>query len=303
MVNSDLFRKTRQIEIRTRHLVKDTFSGRYQATFKGQGIEFSEVRPYQPGDDVRTIDWNVTARMGEPFIKRYVEERELTVILAVDASASGDFGTVDCFKRELSAELAAVLAFAATTNNDRVGLLIFTDQVEMLIPPRKGRRHVIRLVTELLAFQPEGVGTDIGNALDTLSRLLKRRSIIFLVSDFLAQPDSYRRSLGVASRRHDVVAIDLHDPLETRMADVGLVALEDAETGAISWVDTHSPAWRAEFEDRVLRMQTARKQLFTSVGVDRIDVDTEHDYVPNLISFFLKRARRRAGRSSQRVRR
>ena len=214
MLTAELIRKTRHIEFYTRHLVNDALAGRYQAIFKGHGIEFSELRPYQAGDEVRSIDWNVTARMGFPYVKRHVEERELTVMLVVDASASSDFGTVGRFKAELVAELAAVLSFAATTSNDKVGLLIFTDRVELFIPPRKGRRHVTRLIRDLLAFQPEGRGTDIRHALETINHVLKRRSIIFLVSDFLADPESYRRLLFVTNRRHDVVAIDLHDPMK-----------------------------------------------------------------------------------------
>ncbi|MCA9971588.1 MAG: DUF58 domain-containing protein, partial [Anaerolineales bacterium] len=245
MLTSELYRKIRQIEIHTRHLVNASFAGEYQAVFKGRGMEFDEVRPYTPGDDVRGIDWNVTARSGTPYVKRYVEERELTVMLAWDASASGDFGSVNRFKRELAAELTAVLAFAATTNNDKVGLLIFTDRIERFIPPRKGRRHVLRLIRELLAFAPQGRGTDIRLALETLNHALKRRSILFLVSDFLADPAGYAGILGVTNRRHDVVAVDLTDPLEQEVADVGLLALEDAETGELTWVDTGSRAWQA----------------------------------------------------------
>ncbi|RME47766.1 MAG: DUF58 domain-containing protein [Caldilineae bacterium] len=292
MLPTDLFRKIRHIEIRTRRLVNDSFAGEYHAIFKGRGMEFDEVRPYQFGDEIRDIDWNVTARMGEPFVKRYVEERELTVMLVVDASGSGDFGSVNRFKRELAAELAAVLAFAATTNNDKVGLLIFTDRVERFIPPRKGRRHVLRLIRDLLAFQPEGRGTDIRLALDTANRVLKRRSILFLVSDFLAEPADYQNALFVTNRRHDVIAVDLHDPLETDIAGVGLVALEDAETGQVVWADTASPAWQAAFSREMERREAARRQVFRRAGVDRIAVSTAADYVAALTRFFQRRARR-----------
>ena len=230
MLTNDLIHKIRHIEIRTKRLVNDSFAGEYHSVFKGRGMEFEEVRPYQPGDEIRTIDWNVTARTGEPYVKRYIEERELTVMLVVDASASENFGSVQRFKRELAAELTAVLSFAATTNNDRVGLLIFTDQVELYIPPRKGRKHVLRLLRELLAFEPQRRGTDIKLALDTVNHILKRRSIIFLVSDFMANPDSYRTALAVTNRRHDLIAVDLHDPLERTMGNVGLLAMEDPET-------------------------------------------------------------------------
>ena len=210
MVPAEIFRKVRQIEISTRRLVNDTLAGEYQSVFKGQGMEFREVRQYSPGDEVRSIDWNVTARMSEPYVRRYHEERELSVMLVVDASGSADFGSVRQFKRELAAELAAVLSFAATTNNDRVGLLIFTDRIELLIPPRKGRRHVLRLIRDMLVFEPQGRGTDIKLALDTVNLVLRRHSVVFLVSDFLADPEQYRQALAVTNRRHDVVAMDLH---------------------------------------------------------------------------------------------
>ncbi len=293
MLASELFQKIRHIEIRTRRLVNDTFAGDYQAVFKGRGMEFDEVRPYHPGDEIRDIDWNVTARMGEPYIKRYVEERELTVMLAVDASGSGDFGTVNRFKRDLAAELAAVLSFSATTNNDKTGLLIFTDQIELFIPPRKGRKHVLRVIRELLAFRPVGRGTDIKLALDTVNRVLKRRSIVFLVSDFLADPETFRRPLYVTNRRHDVIAIDLHDPLETRMAPVGLVALEDAETGATVWADTANRAWQQKFRRRADDHRAAVRHLFTQARVDRIRISTADDYGVALTAFFKKRAKRR----------
>ena len=292
MLSSDLFRKIRQIEIRTRRLVNDTFAGEYHSVFKGRGMAFDEVRPYLPGDEIRTIDWNVTARMGDPYVKRYSEERELTVLLVVDASGSGDFGSVGRFKRELAAELTAVLAFAATSNNDKVGLLIFTSQVELFIPPRKGRKHILRLIRELLAFQPQQRGTDIRLALDSVNRLLKRRAIVFVVSDFLADPDSYRGVLTVANKRHDVVAVDLRDPLETEIADVGLLALEDAETGEVVWVDTSSKRWRTAFAERQAALAAAKQQVFNRAQVDRIPITTATDYVVPLATFFQRRVAR-----------
>lgn len=293
MLTTELMNKIRRIEIRTRYLVNDSFAGEYHSIFKGRGMAFDEVRPYLPGDEVRTIDWNVTARMGgQPFVKRYVEERELTVMLVVDASGSGDFGSVGRFKRELAAELAAVLSFSATTNNDKVGLLIFTGQVELYIPPRKGRRHVLRLIRDLLAFEPAGRGTDLGLALDMVNQILKRRSIIFLVSDFLADPEHYRQPLYSANRKHDVIAIDLHDPLETDIADVGVLALEDAETGELLWVDTGNRAWREAFTTQVNDWETAKNKVLAGAGIDRVNVNTGQDYITALTHFFQKRARR-----------
>jgi uncharacterized protein (DUF58 family) len=292
MLTPELIKKIRRIEIRTRRLVNDSFAGEYHAIFKGRGMEFDEVRPYLPGDEVRTIDWNVTARTGDLFVKRYVEERELTVMLLVDASASGQFGTVDRFKREIAAELAAVLAFSAITNNDKVGLLVFTDQVELFISPRKGRRHVLRLIRDLLAFEPQGYGTDLKLALNTINRVLKRRSIVFLISDFLTPPDSYRSVLQVSNRRHDVIAVTLSDPREREWPNVGLLALEDAETGRMQWVDTDSRQWRESFAERVNELQLARERVFRRAKVDRINITTDTEYVTPLTVFFEKRARR-----------
>ena len=292
MLTGDLIARIKRIEITTRKLVRDSFAGEYQSVFKGRGMEFDEVRQYHPGDDVRSIDWNVTARTGEPYVKSYIEERELTVMLAVDVSGSGDFGTRNRFKRELAGELAAVMSFAATTNNDKVGLLLFTDRVELLVPPRKGRSHVLRMVRDLLVFQPVGSGTDIRLALDMVHQMLKRRSIVFLVSDFLADPESYRQAMLVTNRRHDVVAFDLNDPLEYEIADVGLLALEDAESGQLRWVDTGSKEWKQEFTDRVTRLEEGKSEVFTAAGVDRISVTTERGYVSELGAFFKDRLRR-----------
>jgi uncharacterized protein (DUF58 family) len=293
-LSSELIEKIRRIEITARRLVTDSFAGDYHSVFKGQGMEFDEVRPYSPGDDVRRIDWNVTARMASPYVRKYQEERELTVMLAVDASGSSDFGTVGRFKRELAAELAAVLSFAATSNNDRVGLLFFTDRIELLIPPRKGRRHVLRMVRDLLAFVPQGRDTAIDLALDTLNLVLKRRSIIFLLSDFMADLGSFRQPLAATNRRHDLIALDLHDPLERSIPDVGLVALEDAETGELEWIDTSDSAWREAFDARVADAEQQKLRMFSGYGIDRIRVTTDGDYVPSLNEFFARRARRRA---------
>jgi len=292
MLSAELIKKIRRIEIRTRRLVTSNFGGEYQAVFKGRGMEFDEVRPYRPGDEVRTIDWNVTARTGELFVKRYVEERELTVMLLVDASASGEFGTINRFKREIAAELAAVLAFSAITNNDKVGLLIFTDQIELFITPRKGRRHVLRLIRDLLAFEPAGRQTNLKLGLETINHMLKRRSIIFLLSDFLSPPESYRSIMQVSNRRHDIIAVTLSDPREMKWPDVGLLALEDAETGQIQWVDTSSRQWRQAFTERVNELHLARERVFRKAKVDRINITTDSDYVIPLTNFFEQRSRR-----------
>ena len=292
MFSTELMKQIRRIEIRTRRLVDDSFAGEYHSVFRGRGMEFDEVRPYLSGDEVRTIDWNVTARMGQPYVKQYVEERELTVMLMVDASGSGDFASVGRFKRELAAELAAVLSFSATTNRDKVGLMIFTDKVELYIPPRQGRRHVLSLISALLAFKPEGTGTDLKLALDSMNQILKRRSVIFLVSDFYDDADRYSKSLFMANRKHDVIAVDLHDPLETDIADVGMLALEDAESGELVWVDTSDPAWRQLLARETAAWETARRRALASAGVDRVEIHTDQDYAKALTVFFQKRNKR-----------
>jgi len=284
MLSTEIFKKIRQIEIRTRRLANDSLAGEY--------MEFDEVRLYQPGDEIRTIDWNVTARMGDTYVKRYVEERELTVLFVVDGSASEDFGSVDRFKRDLAAELTAVLAFAATNNNDKVGLLIFTDEIELYIPPRKGRKHVLRIVRELLAFKPKSRGTNIKLALDSVNRLLKRRSIVFLVSDFIAEPEAYAKPLAVTNRYHDLIAIMLYDPLELDMANVGLVALEDAESGQVTWVDTNHRSWRENFGQQVETLARRTYQTLRRARVDRVVVTTATDYVTPLAAFFRKRSQK-----------
>lgn len=292
MLTAELVKKIRRIEIRTRRLVNDSFGGEYHSIFKGSGMEFDEVRPYSPGDEIRSIDWNVTARMGEPYIKRYVEERELTVMLVVDASGSSDFGSRGRFKRDLATELAAVLSFSATTNNDKVGLLIFTDRIELYIPPRKGRRHVLRLIRDLLVFKPAGRGTHISLALDTINKILNRRSILFLISDFLAAPSGYRQSLFITNRKHDVIAIDLHDPLERGINNAGLIALEDAETGEMKRIDTRNKHWQSAFLKNVSRFEDEKKHVLSRCDVDHISIRTGQEYVPALAQFFEKRARR-----------
>ncbi|MCC7019819.1 MAG: DUF58 domain-containing protein [Ardenticatenales bacterium] len=298
VLTPELMRQIRRIEIRTRHLVDQSFGGEYHSVFKGRGMAFDEVRPYQPGDEVRTIDWNVTARTGEPHVKRFVEERELTVLLVVDVSASFDVGTRGRFKRDLAAELGAVLAFAATTNHDRVGLVLFSDKVELLVPPRKGRRHVLRLVRELLTTRPTGRGTNVRLALDTANRVLARRGILFLISDFQTDIGRFRTTLAATRRRHDVVAVELTDPLEAEIPAVGLLRLADAEHGAHALVDTSSPRWRAAHAAARAAHAADLTAALRDGGVDRIAVTTGVDYAPALASFFQRRARtrRRAGR-------
>lgn len=288
MIPTEILRKVRRIELRTRRLVDTVFSGEYHSVFKGQGMAFAEVREYQVGDDIRSIDWNVTARMGHPFVKVYDEERELTVMLMVDASASGDFGTVSQMKGEIGVEICALLAFSAIQNNDRVGLIIFTDDVEAFIPPKKGRKHVLRVIRELLYFRPSRRGTDIGAALDTLNRINKRKSVVFLVSDFLAS--GYEAALRVSCRRHDLIAVVLQDPRERELPDVGLVEVEDAETGREMLVDTSDREFRVLFRQLNEKLEERRDHLFRSVGVDRVDIHTEAPYADALMRFFRKRA-------------
>ena len=377
MIPREILKKVRRIELRTRHVVNTLLSGEYHSAFKGQGVEFTEVREYQPGDDIRTIDWNVTARSGRPFVKIFEEERELTVMLMVDASSSGEFGSVEQTKNEIAVELCAVLAFSAIKNNDRVGLIVFTDEIERFVPPKKGRKHVLRVVRELLAqfegrdgpadgsptdgdddaapaprrrrrphpiwgavgsvlslagagwliadmglpgdwsswtaqgavalagvvlaglvvwasFRPpapkKGRGTDIGAALDFLSRVTTRRGIVFLVSDF--QASGFDHALRIARRRHDVVAITLNDPREVALAGAGLLSLEDPETGEQVVIDSSDRAFRAMFEQRARSVHERRARLFKVTGVDFVDIWTDESYIEPLVRFFTARANR-----------
>jgi uncharacterized protein (DUF58 family) len=290
---ADIFKKVRQIEIRTNREVTDALGGQYHSVFKGRGMEFEEVREYLPGDEVRSIDWNVTARFGHPYIKKFTEERELTVMLVVDVSASGQFGSVRQTKNELAAELAAVLAFSAIRNNDKVGLIMFSDLIERFVPPKKGRRHVLRVVREILAFQPRGRGTDLSLALDYLNRVQPRRAVTFVVSDFqVADEESVRKKLGVTSRRHDVIALSLRDPREEELPAVGLVELRDAETGERALVDTFDRRVRQEFAAKAqLRLEGLRR-LLRSASVDQVEIRLDADYLLPLIRFFRMRERR-----------
>lgn len=292
MISSETLRKIRRIELRTRKLVNDSFAGSYHAIFKGRGIEFDAVRPYEPGDDIRSIDWNVTARAGEPFVKRFVEERELTVMLVIDTSASSFFGTVGQPKHDLAAEFGAVLAYAAISNQDRVGLLLFSDKIELYLPPRKGRNHVLLLIRDLLAAQPAHKGTNISVALKTLNRVLKSRSIVFVVSDFLAAQDEYAVDLAITARHHDLIGVVLSDPLEAKWPNVGLVGLQDAETEVIHWIDTTQKGWTRKFDKQARRFQELRDDMFYKLGIDRIDLPSDGDYLDALTMFFRRRMQR-----------
>lgn len=293
MIPTEILKKVKRIELRTRNLVNTIFAGEYHSVFKGRGMAFAEVREYQPGDDVRTIDWNVTARMGDPFVKVFDEERELTVILMVDASASGDFGTVAQMKGEIGAEICALLAFSAIQNNDRVGLIIFTDEVELFIPPKKGKKHVLRVIRELLYFQPSGRSTNIDTALEYLNRVTYRRSVVFLVSDFFAS--DYEKALRVANRRHDLVAIALEDPREYDLPAIGIVELEDAETGEGIMVDFGDAAVRDAFQKLTRKERDERDSLFRRMGLDAVNISTQGAYHEPLMQFFRMRAKKIKG--------
>ncbi len=290
MIPKEVLKKIRRIEIRTKKLVNDLFSGEYHSTFKGQGMEFEEVRQYEPGDDIRLIDWNVTARTGYPHIKKFKEERELSVVLLVDASSSGQFGTRKRFKSETAAELCALLAFSAIKNNDKVGLIIFTDSIEKFVPPKKGRGHVLRLIREILYFRPQGTQTDIGGALEYFTKVIKRKSVVFLVSDFLSE--GFYKPLQIANKKHDIIAVKITDPRETKFENVGLIELEDAETGEVIMVDTASRTFRREFAARAQEDTSALEKGFMLINLDFINIHTDQSYIVPLINFFKKRERR-----------
>jgi uncharacterized protein (DUF58 family) len=314
MIPREILKKIRQIELRTNRLVSETLAGQYHSVFKGQGMNFEEVREYQPGDEVRSIDWNVTARMNHPFIKKFVEERELTLMLVVDVSGSGLFGSREQSKRELAAEIASVLAFSAIRNNDKVGLILFSDEVEKFIPPRKGRRHVLRVIREVLFYQPQRHGTDLHGALEFMMRVTPHKAIAVVISDFIGSPavagDAPRKlrpqmmlleSLAQASysmlrhanRRHDVVAVQIADPYELELPALGRLVLQDAETGEIVEINTGDGRKRAAFADRQARAQKDVLKLFRSAGIDAIQLRTDQPYAAELGKFFETRERRR----------
>jgi uncharacterized protein (DUF58 family) len=290
MLPQEILRQIRRLHLKARREVEDILGGEYRSVFKGTGIAFEEVREYQPGDDIRTIDWNVTARMGHPFIKRFVEERELTVVLVVDASGSMEFGTQVQSKREVAAELAAVLAFSAISNNDRAGLLLFTDRIERFVPPRKGARHVLRLIRDILFFQPTQAGTFIGEALDYLNRVVRRRAVVFVLSDFCAR--GYEQALKRTGYRHDLIAVRLSDLREQELPPVGLLEVEDAETGARALVDTGSKVVRSAYANMANRRRADFLQLARSAGIDVIEAGTDGRHLDALTRFFRLRERR-----------
>jgi uncharacterized protein (DUF58 family) len=297
--NKAVMSSMRQLEIRTRRMVNDSMAGSYHSVFKGRGMDFDEVREYSPGDEVRTIDWNVTARAGKTFVKKYTEERELTILLLVDISASGNFGSAALSKRDLAAELASVLAFSAIRNSDKVGLLLYTDRVERYLPPKKGRSHVLRVVRDIMYHDPAGTGTDSVKALDVVNHVLHRRAIVFLISDFESPGDpltaraDLRRAMRQTNRRHDLIAVHVEDPHEKELPNVGVLALEDSETGEIVEIDTASAAVRKRFKD--ISLERSRKLVidFRSEGIDTLQLQTNKPYMPSLQRFFKTRQRKR----------
>ncbi|MBU0908409.1 MAG: DUF58 domain-containing protein [Proteobacteria bacterium] len=291
MINSELAAKIRTIRIYTNKAVNDILAGEYESVFKGRGMEFDEVRAYQPGDDIRTIDWNVTARTGHPYIKQYVEERELTIFFLVDLSASGAFGSEQRLKNEVAAELCALLAFSAIKNNDKVGLVAFTDTVELFIPPKKGTTHVLRLIREILSFSPERGGTNIAASLHFFGRISRKRSVAFLVSDFIDQ--DFFIPMRIIARRHDLIAVSITDPRERELPAAGLIELEDAETGKRITIDSSSPEVRRAFAASAARRLSDLAGQFAAMGVDHIPLQTNQDYVLDLVRFFRMRERRR----------
>ncbi len=285
-----LLKKVRRLEILTRRVVNDQMAGSYHSAFKGRGMDFDEVRAYQEGDDVRSIDWNVSARMDGLYVKRFVEERELTVFLMVDASGSQSFGTKEFKKREVAAEIGAVLAFSAIKNNDRVGLIIFTDQIELFVPPKKGKKHVLRVIREILDFEPKHRGTDVAKALTHFNRMCKRSSVAFVISDF--QSTGYKNAMSVAARRHDVVPIVVQDPAEVELPNVGTVAFEDPETGEVVWVDTASASGRAAYQKMVEGIVERREKVFHRMKVDFVNVNTHKSTFEPIVNYFKLRSKR-----------
>ncbi len=290
MLTKELLKQVRQIEIRTRGLVNQVFSGEYHSVFKGRGMEFSEVREYQFGDDIRNIDWNVTARFGHPFVKIFEEERELTVMLMVDMSGSLIFGSADKTKQQIAAEIGAILAFSALKNNDKVGMILFTDKVEKFVPPRKGRTHVLRIIREILSFEPEGKSTNLRSALEYMNNAIKKRSIAFLISDFM--DSDYDKILRIVGKRHDLIGIVLNDRRENEIPPIGLVKLVDAETGRQRWIDTGDRRTRFLFEQMRERSRAERKRLFLTSRLDSIEIQTGDDYIRPLVQFFRLREKR-----------
>jgi len=290
METKELLKKVRQLEIRTRGVVNQVFSGEYHSVFKGRGMEFSEVREYQFGDEIRTIDWNVTARLDHPYVKVFEEERELTVILLVDMSGSQFFGSQTSLKRDIAAELSAILAFSAMKNNDKVGAILFTDEIEKFIPPRKGRSHALRIVRELLSFEPHRKTTSLKSVLEYLNHIQKKRSIVFLISDFM--DSGYDSALRIVGKRHDLIGLVLKDPHEVELPDVGLITLKDAETGSQRWIDTHDKNVRKGYQTYLDSIQKNRRSLFVKSKLDSVVIPLDKPYMKPLVDFFRLRERR-----------
>ncbi len=290
MIPQELIKKIKQIQIYTSRAVDASFAGQYESVFKGRGMQFDEVREYTPGDDIRTIDWNVTARTGRPYIKRFVEEREMTVLFAVDLSASGDFGTVNKAKNELAAEFCAVLAFAAAKNNDKVGLLIFTDRIELYIPPKKGISHMLRLIRELLYFKMQKRKTNINEALNYLAKVVRKKATVFLVSDFIEA--DFKKPLGLLNKRHDVIAVPVRDKAEIALPGIGLIEFTDAETGEFILVDTSSGKFREQYSSTAALRFDELKSMLRTINVDCISINTDKPYIQDLVRFFHMRHRR-----------
>ena len=288
METSDLLKRVRQIEIKTRGLSNNIFAGQYHSAFKGKGMSFSEVREYQYGDDVRDIDWNVTARYNKPFVKVFEEERELTVMLLIDVSNSLDFGTVKQLKKVMVTEIAATLAFSAIQNNDKIGVIFFSDRIEKFIPPKKGRKHILYIIRELLDFKPESKRTDIKIAVEYLTNVIKKRCTTFMISDFIDEND-FRNALTIANRKHDIVAIQVYDRRMAELPDVGLMKVRDAETGHEQWIDTSSRALRRAHNDWWIQRQGVLNETFTKSNVDSVSIRTDQDYVKSLLNLFAKR--------------
>ncbi len=288
METAELLKKVRKIEIKTKGLSNQIFSGEYHSAFKGRGMAFSEVREYTPGDDVRTIDWNVTARLRTPYVKVFEEERELSVMILVDVSASGKFGTQKQFKQELITELCAVIAFSASQNNDKIGVIFFSDKIEKFIPPKKGKSHILRIIRELINIEPQQQGTNIELALKYLNNVVKKKSICFLISDF-KDSNPYRDSLKIANRKHDIVALRINDKHENTLPNIGLIKLKDNETGKIKWVDTSNSNTRKQLEINYLKFENELKDIFTKCGVDYTTINTHEGYIKPLMTLFKKR--------------
>jgi uncharacterized protein (DUF58 family) len=289
METSELIKRVRRIEIKTRGLSRNIFAGEYHSAFKGRGMAFSEVREYQFGDDIRNIDWNVTARYNKPFVKVYEEERELTVMLLIDMSGSREFGSSDKLKMNIVTEIAAVLAFSAIQNNDKIGVIFFSDKIEKFIPPKKGRSHILRIISELIDFQPDARGTDISGAIRYLTNAIKKRCTAFVISDFIQNDRELENALSIANNRHDVVALRIYDERETELPDIGLIKLKDAETGNYSWIDTSDPKARQIYRKWWTDLSEQLDISFKKSGIDYVNISTNHDYVKSLISLFKKR--------------